>query len=56
MVQRYHNNSKDRQKLITTKVPGTEESASNFVFDIKIDLKSKVPFVCYLVFTLSFFH
>ena len=32
---------KDRQKLITSQVPGSEKSASNFVFNIKFVLKSR---------------
>jgi len=37
---------KIRQKLITSEVPGTEESASNFVFNIKFVFKSKKFHLC----------
>ena len=47
--------SKDLQKLITSYVPGTEEIASNFVFNIKFHLKSRSSIYMLLGVFIIFF-
>jgi len=46
---------KDLHKLITSCVPGTEESASNFVINIKFDLKSRSSIYMLLGVFIIFF-